>query len=301
MSLIFALVGYAFQAVDSVLNKYVLEKTTVRPALFTFYSSIFTLPLFILTIWFPRMYTNPFDLAVAALSGVFFALALFVMYRAIQESEISHIGPFLGAAVPFFVLFSSRIFLGEAIGSRVLVGIIFLIIGSFIISLERSRAHHGWHRGMLLAVLAACLFALSHVSAKYLYDEYGFVSGFIYTRACSGLVGLALLATASVRGSMFAGKKTTQAETKKSGTLVVVIEKGVGVIGVVLLQYATALGSVTVVTALAGVQFALLVALVAFLSRFFPQAFKEEYESREVMQEVLGVCVIAVGLMLVVR
>lgn len=303
MSFIIAFIGYAFQAVDSILNKYVLEKTTVQPALFTFYSSIFTLPLLIFTIWLPGLYAHPFDLGIAAVSGIFFALALFVMYRAILESEISHIGPFLGAAIPFFILFMGRIFLGEAIGRRMLIGIIFLIIGSLIISLEKSKAHQGWHRGMLLGVLAAFLFALSHVAAKYLYDVYGFTTGFIYTRGCIGLVGLALLFVPSVRALFIAKKKKKPAQSilRKSGTVPVIVEKIVGVVGVVLVQYATAIGSVTVVNALSGVQFALLVGLVAFLSAFFPKTFKEDYQGREVLQEVIGVVVVGIGLVLVIH
>jgi threonine/homoserine/homoserine lactone efflux protein len=56
-----------------------------------------------------------------------------------------------------------------------------------------------------------------------------------------------------------------------------------------------------VVNALAGVQFALLIIAVALLSKFSPQTFKESYRGQEIFQEILGVVIIAVGLVLIIR
>ncbi len=301
MSIILALIGYGFQAVDSILNKFILEKTTVKPTLFLFYSTITALPVFLLLPFGTERLIGVMDYSVALCSGLMFAAALAAMYTAIQESEISHIGPLLGAVIPFFVLILSYFFLGEVIVTQVLVGIGILILGSLIIAFEKSRLHQGFHRGVMWGVLAGFFFAVSHVTAKYTYDVHGFLTGFVYTRGFSGLVGIVLLALPSIRRALFTAKQKT-APTKSLGqTSIVVIEKVVGFFGVVLLQYATAIGSVTIVNALAGAQFALLIGLVALLSKIRPAVFKEEYQGREIVQEIIGVIVIALGLILIIR
>lgn len=301
MSIIFALIGYGFQAIDSVLNKFILEKTTVKPMLFLFYSTITALPVFLLLPFGTERLIGVMDYGVALCSGLMFAAALAAMYTAIQESEISHVGPLLGAVIPFFVLILSYFFLGEVIVTQVLIGIGVLILGSLIIAFEKSRLHQGFHRGIFWGVLAGFFFAVSHVSAKYTYDMHGFLTGFVYTRGFSGLVGIALLALPSIRKNIFTTEKSSLPAKSLGQTSIVVVEKVVGFFGVVLLQYATAIGSVTIVNALAGAQFALLIGLVALLSKIRPALFKEEYQGREIIQEVIGVVVIALGLILIIR
>ena len=78
------------------------------------------------------------------------------------------------------------------------------------------------------------------------------------------------------------------------------VDKILGVIGVVLIQYAIAIGSVSLVNALNGLQYAFLVVFVMLLSKFSPQRFKENYQKDEAAQEVLAVIIIMIGLVLLV-
>lgn len=266
-----------------------------------FYSTIFTLPIFLALPFGVRSLENPFNWAVAVLSGLSFAAALFAMFVAIQKSEISHIGPLLGAVVPLFVFIIIHYVLGAYVSPQTILGIFVLIVGSFVISIEKSSLHSGWHLGTLWGIIAGFAFAVSHVSASYIYQEYGFFSGFVYTRGFIGLVGLALLLLPSIRRELFKKKSVLHRSKNKNCGVLVAVEKIIGVIGVVCIQYAIALGDVVVVNALAGVQFALLIIAVALLSKFSPQTFKESYRGQEIFQEILGVVIIAVGLVLIIR
>ena len=69
-------------------------------------------------------------------------------------------------------------------------------------------------------------------------------------------------------------------------------------VGVVLAQYAISLGSVSVVNALNGFQYALVIVFVAILSKWRPKIFREEYTRGEIFSEILAVVLIAVGLAL---
>jgi len=302
MSLILAFIGFALLAVVAILDKFILTKSIPKPIVFVFYSSVFVLPILLLLPFGVVFLQTWFDWLIAVISGAAFAFALWAMYTSYIKSEISHAGPLVGAATPFFVLILSLSFLNENLTKLQLVGIFVLIFGSLLISSEKSRKHTGWHTGMLWGVLAGLFYATSNVSAKYIYDIYGFYSGFVWVYGFLGLSGLFLLFSPSVR-SIFkkSASKTVKSKQRISKQIILVsINKILGVIALVLIQFAVAIGSVALVSALSGVQFAVLIILVALLSKFAPKLFKEQYGKRELVWELVAVGVIVFGLVLVV-
>lgn len=298
---IIALIGYFVLALVSASDKFILSKKLATPAVFVFYSTVPLLILFI-SLFFGIEFLTSKGSFLAIVSGLGLMLGFWAMYKGYLASEVSHAGPLLGAAIPAFVLLLSVGVGGEILTDKQLLACFFLIAGSFLISFEKSLSHNGWHRGVLWIVLAGFLFAISHITAKYLYDYYGFVPGLIWTRGFSGIFGLLLILTPSVRLEIcnwFKGKKCKEDEHQEKPTgriWLIVFNKTFGVVGVLLVQFATALGSVTLVNAMAGIQFGLLVMIVALLSRFFPRVLKEEYSKLEIVQEIFAVLIIAIGL-----
>lgn len=303
MSLLLALIGFALLAIVAILDKFILTKTIHQPAVFVFYSTVFILPILFAVPFGVSFQLTPADWLLALVSGGAFAAALYAMYVGFQISEVSHAGPLVGAGTAFFVSLFSQIFLAEALSVKEWCGIGLLIIGCVCISFEQSRRNNGWHRGMLWAVAAGLLFAISHVSAKYLYDVHGFYSGFVWTRAAIGVCGLFLLFNRSVYHTIAlfsysaAPKRRSPASSASTRQVALVIaSKVMAILAIVIIQYATAIGSVTVVNALHGAQYALLVIMVALLSKFHPALFSEQYQGRELVREILAVLIIAVGL-----
>lgn len=306
MSLLLSIIGYGILAVVAVMDKFLLSQAKVQPALYTFYSTVFVLPVILL---YPFGVTNliGFDWLLALLSGIAFAFGLWAMFLGFEKSEVSHVGPLIGAATPLFVLFFSRYFLGEILSSKLILACIFLIIGSLIISFEKSKKHTGWHMGMLWGVLSGCLFAVSHVSAKYLYDAYGFMSGFVWTRASMGVIGLLLIFHPAIYRTLFFPTWFDKLKNKifsyrktRNNLWLVSADKILSIVGVVLIQYSIAIGSVSLVNALNGLQYAFLVILVLLLSKFWPKIFKESYARGEIFQELFAVIIILFGLFLLV-
>jgi len=299
MWLLIALLGNAMLAAVAIIDKFILSKSVSKPIIFVFYSTIFVLPICLLLPFGINLPSVCTDYLLFGISGFCFALALWTLYIAIQSSEISHVGPLVGAAMPFFILLLSRVFLGERLGPYGLLAASILIIGSLIISFDLNEKKPGWHISMSWGVLAGFLFAVSHVIAKYSYDIYGFYSGFILTKLPIGIFGAILFFTPPVR-ALFAKKQATSAGKKQSKKLfaLVVCDIGLGVIGSILLQYATALGSVTLVNALGGAQFAMLIIFVALISKFFPKILHETFTKKEIIQKTTAVGVISLGLVL---
>lgn len=292
-----ALFASAVLAAVGVMDKLILTKSVTKPIVFVFYSSVFVLPIFLFIPFGVSWPASLSDHFVFAVSGICFACGLWAMYIGFQESEISHIGPLVGAAVPFFVFLLSNIFFGEKFTVIKLTAIFVLILGSLIVSFEKSRRHNGWHKGMAWGVLAGLLFAVSHVTSKYAYDAYGFYSGFVWTKLWIGAFAAFLILFPSVR-ALFSKKENQPPQNRADAIGLVATNKLLGIFGVILMQYAISLGSVSLVNAIAAAQYAFLIILVAVISKFFPRILKETYTKREIIQEVLAVVLIGFGLVL---
>lgn len=295
-----ALLGNTILAVVGITDKFILTKTVSKPVVFVFYSTIFILGLFLLLpfgfVQFPLGWV---EYLPSFISGACFFFGLWAMYTSIEKSEVSRVGPLVGAAVPFFILFLSRIFLAEKLTLYALLGAACLIFGSLLISFEKKGDVAVWHNGLGWAVISGFLFAVSHVAAKYVYDGYGFYSGFILTKLPIGVFGATLLLHPEVR-AIFSHKQKLDSEKpqKKNQPLLICAGIILGVIGTTLIQFAMSLGSVSLVNALAGVQYAMLIVFVAIVSKFFPNIIKETFTKEQIIYKLIAVSVIGLGLFL---
>jgi len=299
MWLLPAIIGYLALAITAILDKFILSKAISKPIVFVFYSSFFILPIALLLPFGVNRVNIFSDILVCAVAGFAFSFALWSLYKGIQLSEISHVGPLVGAMTPFFALFLSGYFLEEILNGRQLLAVGFLILGSLLISFEQSKLNHGWHKGMLWGVLAGFLFAISHVASKYIYSIYGFYTGFVWTRVFMGIFGLLLLFSKDVRDN-FKIKNKKQGRQAKKQIILVLTSRILAILGVVFVQYAISVGKVSLVNSLEGLQYGLVVIFVALLSKFYPKLFREDYTKIEIYQEILAILLIGLGLGLLV-
>jgi len=301
MWLVASLAGYGLLAVAAVLDKFIIARERVHPVTFVFYTAILVLPIWALAPFIGGGISDFYDIIGAAVAGIFFAIGLYAMYRSLQTGEASHIGPLIGGVMAFVTVILTIIILNEQLAEQQMLAVGLLIAGSLMISLEYNRGWRGWNQGVAWAVLASILFAVSHVASKYIYLRYGFGVGLVWTRGFLGLCAVPLLLSRSVRQQVFGGRYSGQAKSARSRSkLLVVINKLSAVAGTLGVQYAIALGSVTVVNALDGFQYALLVGMIGLLTIFKPRWFKENYSRGEVAQEIAAVVLIGIGLALLV-
>lgn len=298
MSLIIAIIGYLMLAVVSIQDKFLLSAKKLPPAVFVFYTnffSFFVIPFLFFGVKFP---SSPLLWGLVVASGVALSLSLWTMYIAIERSEISHIGPFLGATTPIFVLIFSSSYLGEKFTTAEFLAIFLLAFGSLIISFKRTGKRINWSKGLGWAILSAVFAGITHVSAKAVYISSDFYSGFILTRTVQTLFGASLLFLPSVRREFFNLRHPSkQINSGSRGRLFTVIFNSIlGALGNIFIQYAIAIGSVTIVNSLLGFQYAALVIIVALLSKIIPRVFREKYQRGEVLQEIIAVCIIGIGL-----
>lgn len=288
-----AFLGYLLLAIVFILDKFILSKSTSKPAVYTFYSTIFLFAAILAWPFGVKLLVGN-DWWLAILSGISFGFGLWTFFIALEKGEASHISPFNGAIISVATYLFSSYFLGEKLTELQMMGIAVLAFASFLLSFEKSKQHSGFHIGFVWAILSGIFFATSHVSAKYIYSLYPFLTGFVWTRFFTGLVGLCTLFIPSVRQILFQ-KQKNKTDSKKNVISIIVLDKILAVVSVVLIQYASAIGSVSLVIAMSGSQFVLMFIMIFLLTKFTPKLFKEFFTKRELIVQVIALLLVAAG------
>ncbi len=300
MWFLITIIGYILLAVVFILDKVVVSQSRVKPVVYTFYSTIFMFAVILLIPFFGWGLLSGLDWWWAVVSGVAFGLALWTFYKAMENGEVSHLGPFNGAIITVFLYIIGYYFLVEKLAPIQIVGIAVLVFASLLLSFEKSRKHNGFHIGFVWAILSALLFAVSHASAKYLYGIYPFEIAFIWTRTTTGLVGLIALLFPVVRKTFKKKENTKKTYAGRHAIGIVVSDKVLSVSSIICLQYAMSLGSPTLVQALSGLQFVLMFVFIYILTKLLPRVFKEYFTKKELRMEFIAIIFVLVGSALLV-
>ncbi len=294
MWFLIATIGYLLLAIVFILDKLIVSKSAIKPVVYTFYSTIFMFGTLLVFPFVGFGWLYGIDWLWAVVSGLSYGIGLWTFYKAVNNGEMSHLGPFSGAMVTIFLYLLGFFFLAEKFTPIQIAGIVVLVFASLLLSFEKSKKHNGVHLGFFWAAASGLLFAISHASAKYLYEIYPFWTGFVWTRTTTGLVGLLLLLYPAVRRS-FRKKKKQKTYARKHAGMIIVANKVLAVVAVVLVQYAMALGSVTIVGALAGMQYALLFLFIYLLTKLTPKIFKEYFTKKELVVEAIAIVLVVLG------
>ncbi len=301
MWLLLAISGYTFLAVVFILDKIIVSQEKVKPVEYTFYSTVFLIvSLLALPLAKSLFLTGWFNWFLALVSGLSFGLGLYFFYLALQYGETTHISPFNGSMVSIFIFILSYLFLNEKLNLNQQIGVILLIFASYLFSQEKTKKHNGFHIGFVWAIISGLFFAVSQVTAKYLYSLFDFWLVFAWSKAAISLSAL-IFAPFLFRKKKKKTKHSQQKKTKKQNKLVIILsDKILGIIAVILLQLAYAQGLATVVGALSGLQFALIFVFVFLLTKLKPQIFKEYFTKKEIYEQIGALVLVILGLIFIV-
>jgi drug/metabolite transporter (DMT)-like permease len=301
MFLFLALSGYIVLAGANILDKYIVERAA-QPAVVTFFSTIIATPIFFALLYGARVISEPRDLILALVSGGAFVYALYALFSGFVRTEVSHSAPLTGVVTTLSVIVVSGWLAPEKLSTVTWYGIVLLVAAAMVISFERRAQGFVLSRSMVWLVGAGLLFGISHVTAKILYDEYGFLTGLVWTRGMMGLVGISFLLTRSVRAEVhhLFRSHTSVSRTQTAPIWLIVSNRMCGVLGTILVQAASARGSVVIVNALQAVQYMAIIIVVWCASRWFPRLAHEFYSRGEVVQELVAMVLFVLGFFLVV-
>lgn len=284
-----AIIAYLINAVVSVTDKFLVSKEMPNAAVYTFYVGILS---FFAICFAPMGFSiPPINILIFCLvSGGVFLFALYFFFIALNNNEASRVIPIIGGLTPVFILLFSALYLKEALNIQQAIAFILLFLGSIIISLESGKLKVTVDRSIAI-FLAALLFAVSFVSMKLIYMKEPFWNGFIWSRMGSFLAAFAVLLFPQNRRAIFErGRK------RKKSNLLLVWNKALAGLHFVFLNRAISKGSVTLVNAVQGIQYAFVFLIMLALSFIFPSILNEELSKQIIVQKLSAILLIGLGL-----
>ena len=182
--------------------------------------------------------------------------------------------------------------------STSLLSFVLLLAGGLLVTFNLPLQRVDIFRGIRNTFFASIFLISSLIMLKYIYDDEGFISGFIWSRAGLLIGGLSLLLVPKFRHEIILslhGMRTTTPTVTTMG-IWFLVNKTAGSLGNTLVQYALSIGSLVVVQVLSSVQFAFVFLLIAPLSMRFPKLFHEKFTLSNWIQKGLALILIGIGI-----
>ena len=233
-------------------------------------------------------------LLVACLGGALFIAAVWVFLSALQGDDASRIIPLLGSLIPLGTLFGETVFLGARFSATGYLAIGLLIVGALTLTLTKSESPRRSNSAIMLTIGAAALFATSFVTTKYIYNQIDFVSGFFWMRMGGILFAVVLVGFSQTRADLRHFFLTKSFPLKVGYFLNQAFAGG----GFFLQSYAISLASVSLVTALQGIQYVFVLLFIFIGSRIQPDLLGEKLTKRLLLEKLTSVALIAAGIAL---
>lgn len=282
--------AYLLFALANVGDKIVISKFKTEAIVYAFYVGFLGIVTLVL-IPFGVIWPNLSQFSSSLIGGVSFVFALFFMYKAINAGETTRAITIIGSTSPIFTFLLSYLFLNERLTSNQLIAFAILIIAIIVISWQLEKIKISAKKQLVWALISGFIFAISYVSAKYVYQYQPFISGFVWIRIGGVLTALAILLFSQNRKAI---KIDWQRPKKQKGILILAIQVfgGLGVIGQ---NYAFSLASATLINALQAIQYAFVFVLASLIGRKVP-VVKENLSAKQIIQKIIAIILIAIGL-----
>ncbi len=299
--LLAAVGGHLMNAAAFIIDKSLLTAAFKRSGTYAFVIGLISASILI---FLPTVSWN-LDAGAWLAVGIFgsvFVLALWAFFEALSRAEASRIVPIVGSLVPVFTLVDSAAVLGERLPIRTLLGLVFLIGATVLLTRGGERGHRLRVSTAGLCVAAAFLFAASSVSGKYAFEHVPFLDAFVLSRLFSLAFAAAIpivspRARREIASLLRPGRHPTGPQP--GHVLLMAAGQASGAVGFVGVQYAISLGSATVVNALQAVQYAAIV-LVAWLGgKRLSGLLKEDLSRKTLVLKGVAIALVGIGLVLV--
>jgi drug/metabolite transporter (DMT)-like permease len=303
--IIVAISAYLLLAVANLLDKFLVDNVLKSSKAYAFVACLMGAVIFLAAPWLLEWPGWPL-LLFNLLAGAIFAIALWLLYESLRRGEASRVLVFIGGTTPVFSLIFSVLFFKEHFSLHQWAGIACLLLGVFLIAflpVERSFLARVMRKlritpeaktgGLVIAALSALAYSLYFIATKYGYSDQSFASAFIWNRLGAALFVLLFLIRKSDRRAIAAVFGHSNSNRSK---LLVVGNQIIGATGFILQNYAIFLGSVVLVNALQGVQYAFLLIISAILALMAPKLLKENFSWRIILQKGVAVLFVAAGL-----
>ncbi|MDO8575690.1 MAG: DMT family transporter [bacterium] len=287
--IVLAVLAQLISAGIVLVDKYVLvsHQHLGKPVVYAFYISIMSGFVLVLVPFGVISVPSLTLIVLSLLASATFILSVLFLYTALKRGNASDAVPIVGAVSAVVTAHLAFIFLHQDLPRAFLPAFILLVIGTVLISHFKLT----WN-SLGLVMVSGVFFAASAVLIKLIFQETTFIDGFFWSRMTNVIGALFLLAVPANRRAIFHGYRASSHGMK----WLVVSNKALGGVAAFLTLLAISMGSVTIVNALAGLQFVFLLSFAFFCARWFPGIFRGEVHKHQFPHQVYGILCIVGGL-----
>jgi transporter family protein len=247
----------------SVVDKIVVEKHLPSPVLCAFFMGAYGLvSALVVGLVVPLHFHSLSAISLACLSGLLYLAYIMLYFAALGHGDTAVVVA-LGQITPLFAALWDYLILGQVFGPLTYVGVIGVVLGAGLISLERRQAaikrSPRVNKALQLMVLACLVRSLSDLSLKYTLTELDGWDGFFWPR-------LGLFAGAVVIALVGLGPGQLATTIKRIGwptNLLIMGNEAISLGAILANTLAYARGPLTLVAAAGSVQPLLILLLVA--------------------------------------
>lgn len=283
-----AIVAQALSAFTVFIDKYVLvAKAGVRhPTAYTFYTAMLSASVLVLVpfgvIHLPSVPVAFYSLCAAIL----YVSSLIFLYRALRKLSVTDVIPITGAASALTTGLLAALWLAHDIPFSLLPAFILLTLGTFLIYC------FCFPPGLLFMTIAAgVLGGASTFVLKFIFESTDFYNAIFWPLLMNAVVALALIAP-------IRWKSITETfhESSTGSKALVILSKSLSGIAAMCIFGAIALGSVTIVNALSGLQLIFILLFAFIFAHRIPHVFQAEMRVDRLLLKVGGTVAIVLGL-----
>lgn len=285
-----AVIAQLFSALTVFIDKYILvsKEGIKHPAAFAFFTAILSGSVLVLVPFGVISWPSVNVAFLSLVSAMLYIVGLLFLYRVIQVISVTDTIPITAAAGAIATGILALIFLAEDLPLAYAPAFLLLIAGTFLI----YCFCFSW-RFFFMAVAAGLLIGASTFTVKMVFGETDFWNALFWPLFTNALVAVFILAPFRFFAIVDSLK---QSSGRAKG--MVVVSKSLGGLAFFLTYTAIALGSVSIVSALGGLQLFFLLILVPLFMRELPDVFKNEFLPGTAYLKIAGTLCVMIGLAL---
>ncbi len=214
-----------------------------------------------------------------------------------NKEEASRVVSIIGGISPIVIFGLSYLVLHERLSAFWRLAFVFLVSGGLLLTIEEDIKTHMFKISRelpLYSFASAVFFGLTFFTGKIVFVETSFLNGFVWARVGTLVVVLILMLVSSTRKQILKNPLTISPRL----SFLYVINKGFSGLAFLILNYAIMLGSVTMVNALQGTQYAFIFLLALLFYFYKPKFLHESFSFKATLQKLTGIILISTGVVL---
>lgn len=300
--ILLAFVSPILLSLTSHLDKYLFDKHFSSGGvggltIFSSFVCVLTLPI----AWFfsskSILEMSLLQVTILIVMGVLSTLAMLSYLLALEDEEATVVVPFF-QTIPIFSLILGYVFLGETITKLQMVGMLIIIAGSIVLSLELDEVNHFRFKtkAVLLTLMSAFLFTFNGIIFKKITPENYFWNSIFWENIGIILGGFFLFFISTECKKSF---QWIMGKNKKTALALNISRGLISLVGNISIEYALLLAPVALVLLADSYEPIFVLIWIIIFNFVFPKIFREKLIRKGILKEVISILIICFGTTLI--